>query len=449
MASGSPSDATSGRSGAGPGRRRASSLDTFTLTIILPCFASVLADSRPIYACMCFLWVSELSAVGSRRVRSAHTTSTQHLSSQVLLTAPVTPHKGSNALQRLCTPRSAPWILLVAGSLVLPATLRREAYIVAIACTAGLLIRAGLVALFRAEPPTDGKYRILIVGDSIAPKIDGVATRTTKACELLPKWGHSIHILTSARSEPLLGLPVTRLPGIVPSFYPQHSLTLPGFAMVTTLFRFRPHVVHLFDENIVNAFMVALCALVGVPTVFSHHTRVDLLIERYVPQLATLGLHRLALRALQRWLGGLSSGHLTVGEDMRLQLLSAGCTGVRPWSVGCDMELFKPSVRDEGRGVGSMRWELTGGRPDLRIILYVGRVSAEKGLDLLPAVIDAMNCGGGTDGGSGSGEAHFVVVGDGPFLGELRALCGARRRVTFLGPLEHVRWIASKFYVLI
>ena len=46
--------------------------------------------------------------------------------------------------------------------------------------------------------------------------------------------GHQLHILTSVRhnDEPLMGVPVTTLPGFHPRRYRLHSLTLPSWRMV-------------------------------------------------------------------------------------------------------------------------------------------------------------------------------------------------------------------------
>ena len=51
----------------------------------------------------------------------------------------------------------------------------------AVAWAVVIVARLALVDLFRPEPPpASGKLRILMVGDSFAPKVDGVATRTSK-----------------------------------------------------------------------------------------------------------------------------------------------------------------------------------------------------------------------------------------------------------------------------
>ena len=121
--------------------------------------------------------------------------------------------------------------------------------------------------------------------------------------------------------------------------------------------------VHLYDETLINAFMQVLCCLVGLPTVFSHHTRLDLICERYASAYTYLGFHRLALSLLQRYITGFADVHLVVGKDMEAQLEGAGCTDLRQWDVGCDSDLFAPTQRDESSERGSCRCvRLRGGR---------------------------------------------------------------------------------------
>jgi glycosyltransferase involved in cell wall biosynthesis len=71
-----------------------------------------------------------------------------------------------------------------------------------------------------------------------------------------------------------------------------------------------------------------------------------------------------------------------------------------------DTALFSPVKRSAALREA---WHVSDRRPAL---LYVGRVSREKGLAVLPAVSDRLHALGL--------EHRFVIVGDGPLLGELR-----------------------------
>jgi glycosyltransferase involved in cell wall biosynthesis len=77
------------------------------------------------------------------------------------------------------------------------------------------------------------------------------------------------------------------------------------------------------------------------------------------------------------------------------------------WPRGVDTALFTPARRSQRLRDS---WHVEARRPAL---LYVGRVSREKGLDILPAVQDALH--------ALRIEHRFIIAGDGPMLRELRA----------------------------
>jgi glycosyltransferase involved in cell wall biosynthesis len=95
---------------------------------------------------------------------------------------------------------------------------------------------------------------------------------------------------------------------------------------------------------------------------------------------------------------------------------------------GVDADLFDPAMRDEG-----MRERLGGGR---KLLLYVGRLSREKGLERLAA--------GYSDLKKRRDDVHLVVAGDGPYRKELEAALGGDATFTgFLRGEELARLFAS------
>ena len=76
------------------------------------------------------------------------------------------------------------------------------------------------------------------------------------------------------------------------------------------------------------------------------------------------------------------------------------------WTRGVDTDAFSPSHRSEDL---RSRWHVSERRP---AILYVGRVSREKGLDLLPLLRECLH--------SRRIEHQFVIAGDGPMRRELQ-----------------------------
>ena len=71
---------------------------------------------------------------------------------------------------------------------------------------------------------------------------------------------------------------------------------------------------------------------------------------------------------------------LAASEAARVELEAQGVPDVRLWRGGVDLHRFHPRRADP-----AMRARLTGGHPERRLVLYVGRLAAEKGVArLLP-----------------------------------------------------------------
>jgi alpha-1,6-mannosyltransferase len=95
---------------------------------------------------------------------------------------------------------------------------------------------------------------------------------------------------------------------------------------------------------------------------------------------------------------------------------------VRP--MGVDTSMFTPERRNYGRRA-ALRARL-GVPHDAPLLLYAGRLSSEKHIDLLPPMLDRLT----------AAQAHLIVAGDGPRRAELERLTGAcRDRVHFYGHL--------------
>jgi len=102
-------------------------------------------------------------------------------------------------------------------------------------------------------------------------------------------------------------------------------------------------------------------------------------------------------------------------EATRLELVDHRVKSrLEPFPQGVDGGLFDPARRDE-----SLRRELGDGR---RILLWVGRISPEKGLDALAANYAALR--------ARRDDVHLVVVGEGPYDERLRELAP---EASFLG----------------
>ena len=99
-------------------------------------------------------------------------------------------------------------------------------------------------------------------------------------------------------------------------------------------------------------------------------------------------------------------------------LFEEGIKRVRLWPQGVDARRFHPDK-------ASKRWRerLSGGRPSQKIVLYVGRLAPEKGIERLKTILGEVP------------ETRLAIVGDGPARGNLEREF-ARTPTVFTGALE-------------
>jgi glycosyltransferase involved in cell wall biosynthesis len=141
-----------------------------------------------------------------------------------------------------------------------------------------------------------------------------------------------------------------------------------------------------------------------LPLVGSFHT--DL--AAYAEQLSGSSWLGRWMREYMRWPYGKCARVLVPSEHTRQLLIEAKSSPERidVWPRGVDPVLFHPAKRST---LLREKWHVSDRRPAL---IYVGRVSKEKGLLQLPAISDSLHKLGV--------EHRLIVVGDGPLLPALR-----------------------------
>jgi len=128
------------------------------------------------------------------------------------------------------------------------------------------------------------------------------------------------------------------------------------------------------------------------------------------------------MREYLRWPYGRCDRILVPSESTRQMLIAAKMNPrkLRLWTRGIDTTLFAPLKRAPAL---RERWGVDARRP---AILYVGRLSHEKGLGMLPAFQSALHRRGI--------EHRLILVGEGPMREELQARCPD---AMFAGALRH------------
>lgn len=153
---------------------------------------------------------------------------------------------------------------------------------------------------------------------------------------------------------------------------------------------FRPDVVHVVNPVLLGIAAVLAARRAGFPLVASYHTNVAKYAAYY-----RLGFLAPVVWWLLRRLHGRAALNLATSSSTCDELRAQGINRVRLWPRGVDLELFAPRPTDA----------LDADRPS--VALYVGRLAAEKGLDLLSSLA-------APDQG-----VQLMLVGDGPARSEL------------------------------
>jgi len=252
-----------------------------------------------------------------------------------------------------------------------------------LAATTPLIVAASL----RAAAQTPPMPRTLIVTDAWHPLVNGVVRTLDTTVRTLRESGHTVEVLEpSAFSQ--VGVP----------FYPEIRVSLPWPHRVFDRIRtFKPDHVHISTEGPLGLLARRFCVSRGWRFSTSYHTR----FPEYLKTLA--GVPEGGTYRFLRWFHNGGASLMVATPSLEAELRARGFTApIRRWSRGVDLGTFRPRPRAD----------LGFPRP---VLLYVGRVSAEKGIEEF-LKLDTP----GTK----------VVVGDGPIRAALERRYPA---VKFLG----------------
>ena len=242
--------------------------------------------------------------------------------------------------------------------------------------------------------------RIAIYTENFLPKIDGVVTRVTRTLEQLRALGHEA--LVFAPHDPpasYAGHRVVRVPAVsFRPWYPELFLGLPRPRLGRELDAFAPDVVHVVNPVILGLWGTLVARQRGLPLLASYHTD----ITQYAVHLR-IGFLAPISRVFLRDVHNQAHVNLCTSQPMVNTARGLGIRRVRLWPKAVDTELFHPRRRD-----ATMRWRLSDGHPDAPLMLYVGRLSAEKRLDWLYAPVTQIP------------GVRLAVVGSGPAEAALR-----------------------------
>lgn len=189
-------------------------------------------------------------------------------------------------------------------------------------------------------------------------------------------------------------------PGMPFPWYPEHRVALPSARLAREVRAFAPDAIHVINPIFFGAWGAVLARRGRHPLVASFHTD-----PKVVSDLG-LGLVKRPLEVLDREVHNLAHVNLCTSPQMVALARGLGIRRVRLWQKAVDTERFHPRHRS-----AEMRDRLTGGSPASPLVVYIGRVSNEKRVDVLAEAATALAAEG----------VRLAVVGDGPALAGLKA----------------------------
>ena len=241
--------------------------------------------------------------------------------------------------------------------------------------------------------------KIAFFTETFLPKVDGIVTRLTKTVQHLVAAGDEVLIFCpEGAPASYMGAKVVGVPAMPLPLYPELKLALPRPAVAEALDLFQPDLVHVVNPAVLGLGGIWLAKTKAYPLVASYHTHLPKYLEHY-----GMGMLEPLLWELLKAAHNQARLNLCTSTAMVQELSEKGIQNTDLWQRGVDTELFRPSLRSQ-----AMRERLLNGHSDTdKLLLYIGRLSAEKQIERIRPVLDALP------------EARLALVGDGPYRQQL------------------------------
>lgn len=235
--------------------------------------------------------------------------------------------------------------------------------------------------------------RIALFTETFLPKVDGIVTRLRHTVDHLQRAGDEVLVIApDGGLKEHKGARIYGVSGFPLPLYPELKLALPRPAIGEELERFRPDIVHVVNPAVLGLAGLFYSKALHIPLVASYHTHLPEYLQHY-----GLGMLEGLLWELLKAGHNQAQLNLCTSTAMMQALTNHGIERVNLWQRGVDTETYQPHLASS-----EMRHRLSQGHPDSPILLYVGRLSAEKEIDRIRPVLEAIP------------NARLALVGDGP-----------------------------------
>ncbi|MFN3360942.1 MAG: glycosyltransferase [Pseudanabaenaceae cyanobacterium] len=243
--------------------------------------------------------------------------------------------------------------------------------------------------------------RIAIFTETFVPKVDGIVTRLKYTVEYLVRLGDAVIVFApDGGISEYKGAEVYGISGFPLPLYPELKLAIPHPGIGAKLEQFRPDIIHVVNPAVLGLGGLFFAKAMRIPLIASYHTHLPKYLQHY-----GLGFLEGTMWELIKTAHNSAALNLCTSTAMVAELRAHGVEVVDLWQRGVDTEQFHPRFRSL-----EMRRRLTQGHPEDHLLLYVGRLSAEKEIQRILPVLQAIP------------HSRLALVGDGPYRSELEQI---------------------------
>ena len=240
--------------------------------------------------------------------------------------------------------------------------------------------------------------RIALFTETFLPKVDGIVTRLKHTVERLQRFGDQVLVFSPEGGlQEYKGAKIHGVSGFPLPLYPELKLALPRPSIGEALEAFKPDLIHVVNPAVLGLAGIYYSKSLDIPLVASYHTHLPKYLEHY-----GLGMLEGLLWEILKGMHNQAQLNLCTSTAMQQELTEHGIERVEVWQRGVDTELFRPALASQ-----EMRSHLSQGCPDGPLLVYIGRLSAEKEIDRIKPALETIP------------NARLALVGDGPYREEL------------------------------
>lgn len=266
------------------------------------------------------------------------------------------------------------------------------------------------------------KMKIAFFSDTFYPQVNGVVTSILNSSRILAEMGHRVHIFTIKTNKPIKlhkNITLSRYKSINAFNYPGFELVIPkALSCLKKIKEFKPDIIHVHTPTILGWLGLVCGKILDTPVVGTYHTLVpDFLKHSHIPKISDSRLGKnLAWKYTNKFYAKCDIV-TTPSESTKNELIKNGLKKrIEIVSNGIDLSLFRPKK---------------GKHKEFRI-LYVGRISYEKKIDVVLKAVSlfSQRCN------------NFVlwIIGSGPDLEKLKRLAKdlkIEKQIRFFGMVDN------------